>query len=84
MSVQATSIESYRASLPELPSREAEVHDALQTIGPMCNREISDLLGRPINVITPAVFSLRERGLVRESHRGVFEPTNRKVIYWKA
>ncbi|ASR77169.1 helix-turn-helix DNA binding domain protein [Mycobacterium phage MyraDee] len=84
MSVQDTSIESYYKSLDSIPETERDVFRALSILGALCNREISDLIDRPINEVTPVVFRLRERGLVIESHRAKYAPTNRRVIYWKA
>lgn len=85
MTAQDTSIEAYYLiSVHELSDREREVFEAFKTIGPMNNREMSLLLARPINTITPTTFRLREAGLVVESHRDVDPETHRRVIYWKA
>lgn len=82
--VQDTSIESYRQIQSRLPAMQATAYRALATAGrPVCNKELSDHLGWPINSVTPTVFKLRERGLVVESHRAKYVPTNRRVIYWR-
>lgn len=84
MTIQATSIESYHQIKPLLPKREVEALAWLQRGRPLCNLELAGLLDLPINSVTPTVFRLRERGLVVESHRAKYEPTNRTVIYWTA
>ncbi|AOT24695.1 helix-turn-helix DNA binding domain protein [Mycobacterium phage Stasia] len=84
MTVQDTSIESYHQIKPILPEREVQALSVLQRGGPLCNLELADILGLPINSVTPTTYRLRERGLVVESHRAKYEPTNRTVIYWRA
>jgi len=83
MPVQTTSIASYNLIKPELPRREEELYDHLALHGPLCNVEIADDLALPINSVTPTTFALRQKGLVVESHRAKYAPTNRTVIYWK-
>ncbi|ASZ75229.1 helix-turn-helix DNA binding domain protein [Mycobacterium phage MissWhite] len=81
--IQDTSREAYHSVLPEMSDRKREVVNAVVTFGTLCNREISDLVGRPINEITPTVLSLREDGVLTLSHKGIYEPTGRRVMYWR-
>ncbi|BBC43621.1 helix-turn-helix DNA binding domain protein [Mycobacterium phage AN9] len=81
--IQDTSREAYYSVLPEMSDRKREVVKAVETFGSLCNREISDLVGRPINEITPVVLRLREDSVLALSHKGVYEPTGRKVMYWR-
>ncbi|QDP44646.1 helix-turn-helix DNA binding domain protein [Mycobacterium phage NothingSpecial] len=83
MTVQETSREAYRSVLPELSERKQEVVNVITKYGPLCNRDISALTGRPINEITPTVLSLREDGVLTLSHKGIYELTGRRVMFWK-
>ncbi|QGJ87791.1 helix-turn-helix DNA binding domain protein [Mycobacterium phage BiancaTri92] len=83
MTVQDTSIEAYRSVLPEMSERKLEVVNTVKAFGPLCNRDIAALTGRPINEITPTVLSLREDGVLTLSHKGIYELTGRRVMFWK-
>lgn len=85
MSVQTTSRESYDLIKPLLGERQQEVLWVFTALDDaFCNSEVALLLDVPISYITPRVKELRELGLLVESHRGTYAPTNRRVIYWKA
>lgn len=79
--VQTTSIASYQG-LP-LSARQTAVRRAITKLGTACNQQIADHLGVPVNQVTGRVFELREAGAVIESHKGLWKPTGRTVIYWK-
>ena len=51
---------------------------------PVCNQEIAQHLGQPINTVTPRMNELVKLGSAEEAFREVYPVTNRKVIYWKA
>jgi len=83
--VQETSREAYYSVVDTaLPETENRVLAALQDVGAMCNRDIALLIDQPINCVTPAVFRLRERGLVTERYRDKHPESQRRVIYWGA
>ncbi|QGJ88819.1 helix-turn-helix DNA binding domain protein [Mycobacterium phage Yecey3] len=82
--IQDTSREAYDALQPVLNERQTEVFDVIREFGALCNSDIAELLDVPISYVTPRVGELRKKGLVVESHRAIYLPTNRKVIHWKA
>jgi DNA-binding MarR family transcriptional regulator len=82
--VQQTSIESYLSLHPkELGARQMAVLLCLKTHGAVCNREISSVLGKPINTITPRIKELRDMGLVERADLGYDSETRRHVILWR-
>jgi predicted transcriptional regulator len=80
--VQQTSILAFFA-INNLGERQRQVYQVLSDQGAACNAELSMTMGLPINQITPRVKELRDKGLVEEAYRGVWEPTNKTVIYWR-
>lgn len=81
MSVQTTSIAAYQG-LP-LSDRQIAVRRAISLMGTACNQQIADYLGVPVNQVTGRVFELRQHGVVIESHKGLWKPTGKTVIYWQ-
>jgi predicted ArsR family transcriptional regulator len=79
--VQTTSAAAYQG-LP-LNARQVSVRRAITALGAACNQQIADHLGVPVNQVTGRVFELREAGVVIESHKGLWKPTGRTVIFWK-
>ena len=79
---QQTSIWALQA-LRDLTGRQAAVYNFIRHHGPISNLEIAERIGLPINSITPRVFELRAKGLVREAERGVSPITGRTVIMWE-
>lgn len=79
---QQTSAAAY-ASLEDLGERQAAVRDAISVLGTACNAKIAKYLGVQVNQITGRVFELRDKGLVRESHKAIWIPTGRTVIWWE-
>lgn len=80
--MQITSLDAYTKIRPELGERQLRVYNALLERGPMCNREISQVLRMPINSITPRVMELRIKELVRFMGFKHDPITNRNVIVW--
>lgn len=84
MTVQDTSREAYDFIKPLLGERQREVLVVLEdSTVKLCNQDIADRLGWPINTVTPRVKELREMGMVEESHRAPYGPTGRTVMFWK-
>ncbi|WNM68996.1 helix-turn-helix DNA binding domain protein [Mycobacterium Phage TribleTrouble] len=84
MSVQETSLQAYDSIQSNLGTKQREVLDALKAVGPLCNADLAELLGWPINSVTPRVRELVQRGRVAEAHRGPGGATGRTVIFWSA
>lgn len=86
MGVRATSRQAFFTDVrPKLGQKQREVYQALLVSKrPVCNQELADYLGWPINAVTPRCQELRELGKVKEACRAVYPKTNRRVIYWKA
>lgn len=82
--MQETSRDAYDSIQPDLGAKQREVLDALKMLGPLCNADLSELLGWPINSVTPRVRELVQRGRVVEAHRGPGGATGRTVIFWSA
>ncbi|AKF14231.1 helix-turn-helix DNA binding domain protein [Mycobacterium phage Gail] len=82
---QSTSREAYSALGPVLGERQREVLHILQySPVALCGWDIANKLGVPPNYVSPRIKELVDQGLVSESHRAVYRPTNRKAIYWQA
>lgn len=69
--------------LPRLGDKQKRVIKALQkSKRPVCNQEIAEYLGQPINTVTPRMNELVKLGMVRMAGKAVYPKTNRRVIYW--
>ncbi len=80
---QDTSIEAFQLLTVEALERSQRiVLNALGAYGPMCNREISEVVGKPINTITPRVNEGYKMGFIRDAGRKIDPVTNRTVIVW--
>lgn len=79
--VQTTSIVAYQGLT--LSDRQVAVRRAISAMGTACNQQIADYLGVPVNQVTGRVFELRQDGLVIESHKGLWKPTGKTVIFWQ-
>jgi hypothetical protein len=83
--VQDTSIASYYSFTPQdLERSQFEVYNFLREKGPMCNREISVQMPKPINAVTARIKELREMGIVYEYGKKFDSVTNRNVTNWMA
>lgn len=60
--------------------RHRQICEALAIFGDMCNAEISQITGLPINCITPRVKELRESGFVKS--KGIDMWNGRQVMIW--
>ena len=82
MSYQITSYIAFQEVLCSLGERQKLVLKAIKKIQPCSNLEISKLLNKPINTITPRCQELRKKGLVIYYKRDICRYTNRLVTYW--
>jgi len=83
--MQQTSLEAYEniKNTGQLGRRQEEIFIAFHTYGPHTNLEISELIGLPINQVTPRVLELRKRNvLVLDSERPC-EVSGRSALVWK-
>lgn len=81
--IQKTSLSSYIELFPELGERQCQVYAILQVYPDSSNRELAEILGLPINSVTPRVKELRNHGLVVCSGYKYDSVTNRNVMTWK-
>jgi hypothetical protein len=82
--MQPSSLDAWNSIKEDLMPRQKTVLRTLQEIGEASNKQISKLLGWPINTITPRVLELRNMGLVDFSREQVDLKTNRTEIVWRA
>jgi hypothetical protein len=82
--MQPSSLDAWKSIQADLGQKQRAVLKALQEIGEASNKQISNLLGWPINTITPKVLELRHMGLVDFSREQVDLKTNRTEIVWRA
>jgi hypothetical protein len=82
--MQPSSLDAWKSIKEDLMPRQKTVLRTLQEIGEASNKQISKLLGWPINTITPRVLELRNMGLVDFSREQVDLKTNRTEIVWRA
>ncbi|HEX9087844.1 MAG TPA: hypothetical protein VF867_09990 [Arthrobacter sp.] len=79
--VQQTSVLAYKSLT--LSDRQTEVRRAISSLGTACNQQIADYLHLPVNQVTGRVFELRAMGVVISSHKAVWAPTGKTVIFWQ-
>jgi len=82
-SVQQTSLLAYYDIYGSLGKRQEQVYIVIREKEAINNRMIGELLGLPINSVTPRVRELVEKGLVKQSHIAKDTVTNTKTIFWR-
>jgi DNA-binding MarR family transcriptional regulator len=82
--IQKTSLLAYLDVIPELGERQAEVFRIINVFQPISNKEIATVMNMPINSITPRVFELREKGLVKKHDTITYKygKKNVRAIRW--
>lgn len=85
MSVAQTSLRVYFGEVkPKLGDHQLKVLTALQmSKRPVCDRELADYLGWPINTITNRRGELVAMEKVEEAFKAKYPKTNRLVSYWQ-
>ena len=84
LSMQPTSLEAYEEIKRNLPCKQDVIFTVLSTVlHALTNTEIADSLHWPINTVTPRVFELRGKGLVKEDCKRECLITGRTVIAWR-
>ena len=81
--IQNTSLEAWRIIQPDLGSMQNMVYNLLKVYPDSSNHDISILLGKPINCVTPRMKELRDKGLVLHSGFKRDETTGKRVMVWK-
>jgi hypothetical protein len=82
--VQPTSVEAFRAFTPGmLAERQRMVLKVLEELGKASNKQLSRVLGWPINCVTPRVKELRELALVDYAGEQFDQKTQRHEMIWE-
>ena len=80
--IQVTSLESFMEILPELGELQGIVYNTIKSHPGLSNREIANIIGKPINCVTPRVKELRNMNLVVNIGIKFDKYTNRNVLIW--
>lgn len=83
MSVTQTSLMAYLDGLKTLAPKQEMVLKVISRYVGICDQEIQKELGWPINTITNRRGELVDKGLIELAYEGKYEPTNKKVKFWK-
>lgn len=79
--MQQTSLTAYiNDVLPKLNQKQYEVYRAIEEHGPITNKQLAEIMQRPVNTITPRVLELRIKGSVTSCF--IAEDGGRKAHYW--
>jgi DNA-binding MarR family transcriptional regulator len=65
---------------PKLNQKQHEVYRAIEQHGPITNKQLAEVMDRPVNTITPRCGELRAKGHVVECFKG--DDGGRTAIYW--
>ncbi len=79
--IQQTSMETYLTNVkPKLNQKQHEVYRAIEEHGPITNKQLAEVMNRPVNTITGRCLELREKRLVVSCF--IAEDGGRKAHYW--
>lgn len=82
--MQPTSLEAYEEVKKTLGTRQLRVLEKLDyNPTAMTNTELAYAMDLPINTITPRIFELRQKGLVKEHEKRKCTITGRTAIAWR-
>lgn len=81
--IQQTSLEAYKAILPELSDKQQTIFEVIAKHPNMSNHDIARFLNWEINTVTPRVNELREMGVVGYRGDKLDRTTNRNVMMWE-
>ncbi|MDX5586539.1 MAG: winged helix-turn-helix domain-containing protein [Aureibaculum sp.] len=72
-----TSMEAYHSNLESLGKNQFKVLQVLsKSKAPLCNKQIAEILDKPINTITPRVNELIKKGLVKYDSTNLYNGRN--------
>jgi len=80
--IQDTSLEAYNVLLPELGKMQTMIYNVLKVYPNSSNHDLSEILEKPINSVTPRVKELRDKGLVICTSHKIDTITKRRVMCW--
>ncbi len=85
MTMQSTSLEAYEEVKKTLSKKQITVFNALKQYNSrtFTNTELAECLGWPINTVTPRIFELRQKSLVKEGCKRRCGITHRTAIAWR-
>lgn len=79
--MQQTSLQAYYTDVkPKLNSKQSEVYRAIEEYGPITNKQLAEVMKRPVNTITPRVLELRSKNSIVMCYIG--DDGGRKANYW--
>ena len=77
-----TSLNAYESIKPDLGKKQQDVLEVIENHPNLCNYEIAEKLGWPINRVTPRCKELREFGFVVDNGKKTCPSTNRESHMW--
>lgn len=80
--LRTTSLLAYYEALENLGTRQLEILKAINEIEPCNNLMISQYTKLPINSVTPRVYELKKKGLIKELKIDICPITGRKTIFY--
>lgn len=80
--IQKTSLDSYLEIQPELGEMQRLVFNIIKLYPFSSNHDLSHIMEKPINSITPRVKELRDKGLVLHGGYKDDEITGKRVMTW--
>jgi predicted transcriptional regulator len=82
--IQETSLEAYYDIKDKLGPMHRLILNIIKTYPNVSNHEISNIIHKPINSVTPRVKELRAMGFVIQGATKVDRQTNKNVMTWVA
>lgn len=84
MAVQQTSILSFKATLPTLSHKQSVMYEAFKKVkAPVTDRDLTKILGWPINTVTPRRGELEKLGHITQAGYTFDLETNRHTKTWR-
>jgi DNA-binding MarR family transcriptional regulator len=79
--ITQTSLAAYLTDVkPKLNQKQHEVYRAIEEYGPITNKQLAEVMNRPVNTITPRVLELRQKRHIVSCF--IAEDGGRKAHYW--
>jgi DNA-binding MarR family transcriptional regulator len=79
--IQQTSMMAFLTDVkPKLNQKQHEVYRAIEQYGPITNKQLAEVMNRPVNTITPRVLELRQKRHIVSCY--IAEDGGRKAHYW--
>jgi len=79
--IQQTSMLAFLTDVkPKLNQKQHEVYRAIQEYGPITNKQLAEVMKRPVNTVTPRVLELRQKKHIISCF--IAEDGGRKAHYW--